>query len=165
MAIHFLIDDNAPGSVAHELGIAINVKVPAFDGIPLDKAILFAAGGYPYAGRLTDIYYFYREPGPRSPHRLQYEENVKASPKYPPMTGVKPTRFLATLCLALAGEILDRAELIRYVANKCGGAYRSRSKFNQIQTRLTDVGHAVAIWKALMRHVGSECIFRLATIT
>ncbi|RLP23990.1 hypothetical protein [Mesorhizobium sp. YM1C-6-2] len=156
MAMRFLIDDNALGSVAHELGIAINVEVPAFEGVPLDQTILFAAGGYPYAGRLTDTYYAYRDPGLRSPHRLQYEENVKASPKNPPMISVKLTRFLATPCLALAGEIIDRAELIRYVANKCGGAHhhRSRSKFNHIQTRLTDVGHAL-----LLRGDGLSVVF------
>jgi hypothetical protein len=46
IALRFLMDDNALGSVAHELGIVIEVDVPDFTGTPLTQAIVFAAGGY-----------------------------------------------------------------------------------------------------------------------
>ncbi|MBB3453152.1 hypothetical protein FHT86_001408 [Rhizobium sp. BK313] len=54
IALRFLMDDNALGAVAHELGIAIEVDVPDFSGTPLTQAIVFAADGYPYDGHVTE---------------------------------------------------------------------------------------------------------------
>ncbi|WP_158665200.1 hypothetical protein [Ensifer adhaerens] len=147
IALRFLMDDNALGAVAHELGIAVEVDVPDFTGTPLTQAIVFAAGGYPYDGHVTEAYYAYRASGRESPHRQQFEENVKASPSRPPVIALKFTKFLATPCLGFAGEIVDRATLIRYVANRCGGAHHhsSRTKFDAIDNRLTDVGRGLRV--------------------
>lgn len=147
IALRFLMDDNALGAVAHELGIVIEVDVPDFTGTPITQAIVFAAGGYPYDGHVTEAYYAYRASGRESPHRRQFEENVKASPRSPPVKTLKYTKFLTTPCLGFAGEIVDRATLIRYVANRCGGAHHhsSRTKFDAIDNRLTDVGHGLRV--------------------
>jgi hypothetical protein len=147
VALRFLMDDNALGSVAREHGISIDIEAPDFTGVPLTQALAFAAGGYPYGGRRTEAYYAYRASGSHSPFRRQFEQNVKASPKHPPMTKLKLTKFLGTPCLGFAGEILNRETLVRYVANKCGGAHhhRSRAKFDAIDNRLTNVGHSLQL--------------------
>lgn len=147
IALRFLMDDNALGAVAHELGIVIEVDVPDFTGTPLAQAIVFAAGGYPYDGHVTEAYYAYRAPGPESPHRRQFEENVKASPRSPPVRPLKYTKFLKTPCLGLAGEIVDRSTLIRYVANRCGGAHyhSSRTRFDAIENSMTDIGNGLRV--------------------
>ena len=147
IALRFLLDDNALGAIAHDLGIAIDVNVPDFTGAPLSQALVFAAGGYPYGGHVTEAYYAYREPGRGSPHRRQFEEQVEASPRTPPMMMLKHTKFFATPCLGFAGEIVNRATLVRYVANKCGGTHHhsSRTKFDAIENRLTDIGHGLRV--------------------
>ncbi|MBY4616145.1 hypothetical protein [Rhizobium redzepovicii] len=147
IALRFLMDDNALGAVANEFGIVIEIDVPDFTGTPLTQAIVFAAGGYPYGDHVTEAYYAYRASGPQSPHRRQFEENLKTSPRSPSVKTLKYTKFLATPCLGFAGEIVDRATLIRYVANKCGGAHHhsSRTKFDTIDNRLTDIGHGLRV--------------------
>jgi hypothetical protein len=147
IALRFLMDDNALGAAAYELGISIDVEAPDFSGTPLTQALLFAAGGYPYGGHRTEAFYVYRASGPNSPHHRQFEQNMRASPRTTPMKTFKYTKFLSTPCLGFAGEIVDRATLVRYVANKCGGAHHhsSRAKFDALENRLTDVGHGLRV--------------------
>lgn len=63
------------------------------------------------------------------------------------MMMLKHTKFFATPCLGFAGEIVNRATLVRYVANKCGGTHHhsSRTKFDAIENRLTDIGHGLRV--------------------
>lgn len=145
VALRFLMDDNALGRVAHDRGVSIKVEAPAFENIPVDQTLLFAAGGYPYDGRLTKAFYFYRGAGPTSPHRAQFERLLDESPETPPMVALKLAKFFASPCLGLHGEILSRERLVRYVANKCGGAHHhdNRDKFETIDEQLTDIGQAI----------------------
>jgi hypothetical protein len=147
VALRFLIDDNALGSVARAHGITIEIDAPDFRSVPLTKALMFAAGGYPYDGRMMAAYYAYRASGPHSQFRRQYEANLSASPPHPPVVRLKLSKFLSTPCLAFAGAILSRETLVRYVANKCGGAHHhgSRLKFDAIDDQLTNVGHSLQI--------------------
>lgn len=147
VALRFLIDDNALGGVAKEHDVAIMVDTPDFGTAPVRQAILFAAGGYPYGGALTRPFYLYREPGLHSPYRPQFEEQVRASPAAPPTASLKLSKFLAAPCLSLNGQVVDRQTLVRYVANKCGGAHYSgsRQRFSDIDNHLTDIGHVLEV--------------------
>lgn len=147
VALRFLMDANALVDIARDHGISIQVDTPDFAGAPIEQALAFAAGGYPYGGALTRAFYLYREPGLNSPHRSQYERQRLASPDVAPTTSLKFSKFLKAPCLGLMGKVLDRQTLVRYVANKCGGAHYSgaRDKFDDIDNRLTDVGQALQV--------------------
>lgn len=147
VALRFLMDGNIMGSIAHECGIDLEVESPDFSHVPLSQALLFSAGGYPYGGHQIEPYYSYRYSGPASAHRSQFEANRESSPKQPTMKKLKLSKFLATPCLVFACEVIDRATLVRYVANKCGGAHHhaSRAKFDAIDNRLTDLGNSLKL--------------------
>jgi hypothetical protein len=96
---------------------------------------------------LTHTYYLYRGAGQNSHYRAQFERQLATSPAVPPMVSVKLAKFFETPCLGLMGQVLDRRTLVRYVANKCGGAHYSgsRAKFDDIDNRLTDLGQLLQI--------------------
>lgn len=147
VGMRFLLDNNALGAVAREYGLSIYVDVPDFSGVPIDQALAFFAGGYPFNGHLMPSYYLYREPGLNSMYRRQFEDNVRSSPRHPPTIRLKLNKFLATPCLALTGRTVDRSTLVRYVANRCGGAHHhaSRAGFTDIDHRLTDIGSVLKL--------------------
>lgn len=147
VALRFLMDANALLDVARVHGVSILVDTPNLAGAPLDDALAFAAGGYPYRDGLMRAFYLYREPGRDSPHRAQFERQMAASPDVAPKVSLKFSKFLRAPCLGLMGKVLDRQTLVRYVANKCGGTHYSggRDKFDDIDNRLTDIGHALQV--------------------
>lgn len=147
VAMRFLMDDNALGGIARENGQTIYVECPDFSAVPLEQVLAFAAGGYPFNAHLMPAYYLYRESGPQSIHRSLFEENLRSSPKHPAIIRLKLNQFLATPCLALMGRTVNRSTLIRYVANRCGGAHYhgSRQAFTDIDNRLTDIGRVIKL--------------------
>ncbi|AZO17344.1 hypothetical protein EJ069_23065 [Mesorhizobium sp. M2A.F.Ca.ET.043.05.1.1] len=60
---------------------------------------------------------------------------------------IKLSKFLLQPCLGLVGLTVSRNATIRYVANKCGGAHHhdDLAGFNELDMRLTHVGHALRV--------------------
>lgn len=146
MSLRFLFD-NTLGRVASEAASALHIPAPSLDRVPLDQAMAAAAGGYVLGGRAFAPYYLYREPGISSPHRPQYEEQVRRSPKEHALEPVSLGRFKRLPCLALLGRTFTREATVRYVANKCGGAHHDDDPnvFNEIEHGLTNVGHSLQL--------------------
>jgi hypothetical protein len=117
------------------------------DGVPLDQAMAAAAGGYVLGGRVFVPYYLYRQPGISSPHRPQYEEQVRRSPKEHALEPVSLGKFKRLPCLALLRQIFSREATVRYVANKCGGAHHDDDTkvFDEIEHGLTNAGHGLQL--------------------
>lgn len=145
MALRFLFESAALGRVGSDRGVEIKVPAPSLDGVPIDQALFFVCGGYRLGRTSVMPYYLYRQPGPNSPHYLQFESQVAASPREHLFREVKLSRFETLPCLSLLGNTFTRGELIRYIANKCGGAHHhnDQSKFNALEAGLTSIGQAV----------------------
>lgn len=80
IALRFLFEGNALGRVGRDRGIAISISAPHLDGVPIGQALFFACGGYQIGGASILPCYHYRQPGPMSPYRPQFESQVAASP-------------------------------------------------------------------------------------
>ncbi|WP_027554630.1 hypothetical protein [Bradyrhizobium sp. Cp5.3] len=144
LSLRFLFDGNL-NRVAHGYQHSLMIPAPDTAGVPIREALFFACGGYRLGGRSFLPAYSYREPGLKSPFRTQFEQQVAASPRKHAFRDFKLTKFTALPCLGLLGKVLGREETVRYVANKCGGAHHSddTNSFDEIEQRLTDVGHAL----------------------
>lgn len=146
LSLRFLFD-GALAYVAHQLGHVVHVTAPLLEGIPIDEAILFACGGYRLGTATVSPHFSYREPGPNSPHRPQFEKQLASSPDRHIFADIKLSKFLLQPCLGIAGLTISREATIRYVANKCGGAHHhdDLAGFNEMDKLLTHVGHALRV--------------------
>ncbi|MBB4231016.1 hypothetical protein [Rhizobium mongolense] len=146
ISLRFLFD-RALGQVAHELGYKITIRAPIVQNIPVGEALLFACGGYDLGLGVVKPHYAYREPGHTSPHRQQFERLMANSPSVHSFADVKLKAFEEQTCLAMLGLPVTRHSVIRYVANKCGGAHHhdNAADFEEIEMRLTQVGHSLRV--------------------
>lgn len=146
LSLRFLFDGDL-NRVAHAHGHTLIIPAPDTDGVPVGQALVFVCGGYRLGGIPVRPAYSYREPGPNSPHRSQFEQQVAASPRQHVFRDFRLKKFLGLPCLGLLGKVLGREETVRYVANKCGGAHHSDvgADFNEIDRRLTDIGSALHV--------------------
>jgi hypothetical protein len=146
LSLRFLFDGGL-NRVAHTHGHTLVIRAPDTAGVPIDQALFFVCGGYLIGRGTVRPAYSYREPGPNSPHRAQFEQQVAASPRDHVFRDFKLTKFTALPCLGLLGKVLDREMTVRYVANKCGGAHHSddRTGFDEIDRRLTEIGSALHV--------------------
>lgn len=147
LSLRFLMDANALHQVGRETGIDIKVPAPVLDGIPIETAILFACGGYQIGRTFMSPHYSYRESGMGSVHRGQLEHQLAASPEAHMYAELPLSRFWRQSCLGLLGQRVCREDAVRYVANKCGGSHfdDSVAKYNEIQNRLTTIGHVLGL--------------------
>ncbi|TRC77687.1 hypothetical protein FJV83_28770 [Mesorhizobium sp. WSM4307] len=146
LSLRFLFD-GALIQTAHLLGHAIEIPAPVLERIPIEEAVLFACGGYHLGAATVSPHYTYREPGPNSGHRPQFESQVASSPSTHVFADIKLSKFLLQPCLGLVGLTISRNATIRYVANKCGGAHHhdDLAGFSELDMRLTLVGHALRV--------------------
>jgi len=146
MSLRFLFD-GALNRVAHECAIELSIPAPDLTDVPLDQALIFACGGYTISGNEIAPYYAYRQPGPKSPYRAQYDEQVQRSPAHHTLVDVKLGAFQQLTSLAILGTKFTRGAVVRYVANKCGGAHHHDDTlaFDAIEHGLTNVGHSLEI--------------------
>lgn len=146
MSLRFFMD-GALNQVANELGQTLTVPAPDLTGVPLDQAFAFACGGYVLGGVQVSPYYLYRESGPNSPHRRQYEEQVASSPREHALAEVKLGTFFQLPSMAVIGRSFSREQVVRYVANKCGGAHHhdQTRAFGDLEHGLTTVGHVLQV--------------------
>lgn len=144
ISLRFLFD-GALGRVAHELEHKLSIRAPVVEDIPVRDALLFACGGYDLGFGVVKPHYTYREPGLNSPHRARFERLVAKSPSVHTFAEVKLKLFESQSCLALLGLPVTRENVVRYVANKCGGAHHhdNATDFEEIDVRLTQVGHSL----------------------
>ncbi|WP_334162657.1 hypothetical protein [Phenylobacterium sp.] len=155
-----LLADGALNQVAHARGRALKVDAPDLSGVPVETALLVSCGGYVLGGQAMNAHYTYREPGSNSPYRAQYERQLAASPTQLPFTSHKFGRFLRAPCMALLGRPLCREEVLRYVANRCGGAHHSDDTvaFKEIEHLLTDLGQALTAMRTGLSAVFAETL-------
>ncbi|NVJ08690.1 hypothetical protein HUW63_26080 [Myxococcus sp. AM001] len=160
IALRFLFDDNLLGQVARDFDIPLIIEAPDLSGVPIDAALFFACGGYVIGSDIVRPFYTYREPGPNSPYRRQFEMQVAASPSALPTCQVKFSKYRGLPCLALVGTVLSREQVVRYVANKCGGAHHHDNieDFNKIERSLTQVGQVLTLKKNSLSAVFIETI-------
>jgi hypothetical protein len=146
ISLRFLMD-GALSRLAGEKGARLLVPTPDLAGVPLSQALVFACGGYTIAGTAFAPYYAYRRPGENSPHWRQYELEVAASPKIHTLIEVKFGAFQQSTCLAILGKAFTRGAVVRYVANKCGGAHHhdDTASFNEIEHGITNAGHGLEL--------------------
>lgn len=146
MSLRFLFDGPL-NRAAFEARQPLLVTVPDVAGAPIEQALVFACGGYTIGGNEFSAYYAYRKPGEKSPYRRQFEEQAAASPRILPLAAVKLGSFQQAACLAIMGEVYSRDAVIRYVANKCGGAHHhdDTAKFDAIEHGITSVGHGLEL--------------------
>ncbi|MFK3849289.1 hypothetical protein ACI2J5_07290 [Agrobacterium pusense] len=123
----------------------MSIRAPVVNDIPVRDALLFACGGYDLGFGVVKPHYTYREPGLNSPHRAQFERLVAKSPGVHTFAEIKLKLFESQTCLALLGLPVTRENVVRYVANKCGGAHHhdNATDFEEIEIRLTQVGHSL----------------------
>jgi hypothetical protein len=140
-----LLFDGSLNRLASELGHALIIPAPDLREVPYDEAMIFACGGYTLADNPIAPYYLYREPGTNSPYRTQFERQVAASPKQYAPQDLRLGQFQAQPCLAMLGRGYSREAIVRYVANKCGGAHHDDDlrKFSEIEHGITQVGHGL----------------------
>jgi hypothetical protein len=146
ISLRFLLE-GALSRVASETGVRLLVPTPNLEGVPLTQALVFACGGYTIAGTAFAPYYAYRKPGENSPHRPQYELEVAASPQAHNFIDAKLGAFQQSICLAILGRSFTRGAVVRYVANKCGGAHHhdDTDGFNEIEHGITNAGHGLEL--------------------
>lgn len=139
--------DGALNQTARAHDQQLMIPTPDTAGIPLGQALFFACGGYSLGGVTYVPAYLYREPGLKSQHRAQFEEQKASSPRKHSYRDFKLKAFLESPCLALMGRISTREETVRYVANKCGGAHHSDNTtgFKDFEQRLTSLGQALHV--------------------
>ena len=144
ISLRFLFD-GALQQVAHEKGVDLNIPMPDLDGIPLEHALFFSCGGYSVGGYKITPFYAYREPGKHSPHRAQFERQMAASPKTHRLIDAKLRKFTQQPCISIVGKPFTREALVRYVANKCGGAHHHEDtkKFNELEHAITAAGQSL----------------------
>lgn len=146
MSLRFLLD-GALNRVAHELGVKISIPAPDLSNVPINETLAFACGGYTLGGTEFRPYYAYRKPGLNSPYRPQFDRQVRESPPIHSLVDVKLGKFVQLPCLAILGNIFTREGVVRYVANKCGGAHHhdDTGDFDTIEHAITDVGHILEL--------------------
>lgn len=146
VSLRFLMD-RALSRVANDAGEALRIPSPDLKGIPIDQALVFACGGYAIGGIKFAPYYAYRKPGTASPNRWQFDRQAGASPREHSLVEAKLGTFLQSPCLAILGELFSRETVIRYVANKCGGAHHhdDTTRFDAIEHGVTSVGQGLAM--------------------
>lgn len=146
ISLRFLME-GALSRLANESGARLLVPTPDLEGVPLSQALVFACGGYTIAGTSFAPYYAYRRPGENSPYRPQYKLEVAASPKAHDFIDVKFGAFQQSICLAILGRTFTRGSVVRYVANKCGGAHHhdDTAGFNEIEHGITSAGHGLEL--------------------
>ncbi|MFL1477120.1 hypothetical protein [Pseudomonas grimontii] len=146
MSLRFLLD-GALNKVAHQEEVNLLISAPDTSTAPINQALLFSCGGYTIGQHEITPYYMYREPDHKSPHRAQFEREIERSPRQHTFAISKLGVFQQLPCLALMGNKFTREAVVRYVANKCGGAHHhdNTSKFDLIDHYLTSVGHMLKI--------------------
>ncbi|WP_120251439.1 hypothetical protein [Sphingobium sp. YG1] len=146
ISLRFLME-GALSRLAGEMGARLLVPTPNLAGVPLTQALVFACGGYAIAGAAFAPYYAYRKPGENSPHRPQYEREVTASPEVHNFIDIKFGAFQNSICLAILGRTFTRGTVVRYVANKCGGAHHhdDTAGFDEIEHGITNAGHSLEL--------------------
>lgn len=146
ISLRFLFDGNL-NHVAHENGLDLKIMAPDLREVPTSNALLFACGGYQIGKQEILPYYLYREPGQNSPHRPQFERERAASPRHHTLTEQKLSIFMKQPCVAFAGQQFDREAIVRFVANKCGGAHHhdNAKKFGEIEHRMASIGHTLKL--------------------
>ncbi|PHR07096.1 MAG: hypothetical protein COB29_09335 [Sulfitobacter sp.] len=146
ISLRFLFDGNL-NHVAHQMDLDLKIMAPDLREVPTSNALLFACGGYQIGKQDINPYYLYREPGPNSPHRAQFEKEKAASPLHHLLTEHKLSIFMKQPCVAFAGQQFDREAIVRFVANKCGGAHHhdNAKKFGEIEHRMASIGHTLKL--------------------
>lgn len=146
ISLRFLMD-GALNRVANDIGEALRIPSPDLDGVPIDQALVFACGGYTIGGIAFAPYYGYRMPGPASPYRWQFDRQAAASPREHSLVEAKLGTFLQSPCLGILGKLFSRDIVIRYVANKCGGAHHHDDtvRFDAIEHGVTNVGQGLGM--------------------
>ena len=148
ISLRFLFDGNL-NHAAHEMGFDLKIMAPDLRQVPTSNALLFACGGYQIGKQDIQPYYLYREPGPNSPHRAQFdrERERATSPVRHLLTEYKLNKFMKQPCVAFAGHQFDREAVVRFVANKCGGAHHhdSNKKFGEIEHHMANIGHTLKL--------------------
>jgi hypothetical protein len=159
--------DGALNQTARAHGQQLMIPAPDTAGIPVGQALFFACGGYSLGGISYVPTYLYRESGPRSSHRSQFEEQKESSPRKHSCRDLKLKAFLESPCLALLGKPSSREETVRYVANKCGGAHHSddTTGFKEFEQRLTSLGqtmHAKGVSAVFLETLGTASFLMAA---
>ena len=144
ISLRFLFDGNL-NHIAQEKCVDLTILAPDLRSVPTNNALLFACGGYVIGKQKIQPYYLYREPGQNSPLRAQFNEERAASPPCHQLTPFKLGKFLKEPCVAFAGQKFDREAIVRFVANKCGGAHHhaDTEKFREIEHSMTNIGHVL----------------------
>lgn len=146
ISLRFLMD-RALSSVVGAMGGKLVVPTPDLTEVPISQALVFACGGYTIAGAAFAPYSAYRKPGENSPHRLQYEQEVAASPRVHRIVDVRFGAFQQSICLAILGKTFSRGALVQYVANKCGGTHHKENpaRFSDLEHGITLAGQALEL--------------------
>jgi hypothetical protein len=144
VALRWLADDNPLGRVAREFSLPMNVLVPDLTDVPIEQSLLFVCGGYRLGNRYVQPYYLYRAAGEKSIFRRQYEDQLSRSPIKHTFREVRLGNFWTSPSMAITGNLLDRNCVIRFVANKCGGAHHheDETRLNQVEKFIATMGES-----------------------
>ena len=144
VSLRVLFEQGLIGRVAKDNGIDLKIEAPDLSAVPYTQAIIFACGGYEFSDKLFAPFYLYREPGPTSPFRPQFEEQVRNSPTEHRLIELSPHDFERSVSLAFAGKTWSRCDVFKFVAHKCGGAHALHeddiAKFEEMHRHLANLG-------------------------
>ncbi len=146
IVLRVLNDDNLLGKVGQNHDLQILVSAPKLDESWLDQALFFVCGGHRYGNRDIARLCKFREPGSASPHRPQYEDLVANLNGSQERIEMKLGQFWEEPSLSACGTTVSRNRIIRYVANRCGGAHYSNStdrfEVKKLEPLITEIGMA-----------------------
>lgn len=142
--LRVLMDRGLLGRVGRDHGLVLKVLTPEVKADVIGQSLFFACGGHRCGERLVPPLWVFREPGPKSPHRPQFESLVAESRQDCGTKEVKLGKFWNQPSLGAFGATIDREKVVRFVANRCGGAHHSASEenFEEVEKLISDVGRA-----------------------
>ncbi|MEK9212857.1 hypothetical protein [Sphingomonas sp. 2378] len=146
VSLRFL-SDGALSQLGHDLGQSIAIPAPDLADIEIEQVLTFACGGYVLAGVEICPHYLYRFSGENSPIRAHFERQIKTSPAQHRLVEHRLSKFMLQPCLAILGTTFTREAVVRYVANKCGGAHHHDDPggFAALDHAITNVGHGLEL--------------------
>lgn len=127
--LRLLLVDGLLGRVAHQVNRQIRVMAPAIGRVTTEAELreckFFQAGGALHKGMIIQSISMIPRAKTEAEIKISYERGKAVMGKSYP---VKLGTFLKQTSLVINGVLINREEIIKYVANKLGGAHYDSSR-------------------------------------
>jgi hypothetical protein len=162
VSLRVLFEKGLLGGVAKAHGVRMEIDAPDLRSVPYHQALAFSCGNYQLIDGFVPPSYLYREPGSASPHRKQFEDQRKNSPNGFSLRALTCDEFMQSPSVAFCGRVYSRENVVKFVANKCGGAHSTHekevTKFEDLDRDLTLLGRSLSVGEENLNIVCSEVI-------